>query len=425
MSVGNPKFWIPVKTLTLKGHTSMDANSAARKLELWKGNEAIAEAAVRAGLEAYFGYPITPQTELLEYLSTRLPPLKNRNGGSRVFLQAESELAAINMVYGAAVAGARTMTSSSSPGFSLMQEGLSYIAASQAPCVLVDVMRGGPGLGNLAPTQADYFQLTKGGGHGDYHPIVLAPATVQEAVDLTYNAFDLAEKYRAIVIIAIDGNIGQMMEPVAMPPMRAIEKRDRGWELTGARNRPRRINTSLFLQPHELERMNRALSEQDAAVRANETRCVEQFTDDAELIVVAFGSAARIAQTAVKHARARGLRVGLFRPVSLYPFPEDRLTELATRTRQFLVVEMNAGQMVQDVRLAVDRAAGATRYPDYAGGAVNWSWMPRPTVQFFGTMGGLTPMPDEILERIEKYMPVLPLSETMIERAALDIAYTN
>lgn len=308
------------------------------------------------------------------------------------------------MVYGAAVAGARTMTSSSSPGFSLMQEGLSYIAASQVPCVLVDVMRGGPGLGNLAPTQADYFQLTKGGGHGDYHPLVLAPATVQEAVDLTYQAFDLAEKYRAIVIIAIDGNIGQMMEPVAMPPLRALTVRDRGWELTGAAGRPRRINTSLFLQPHELEQMNRALSDKDAAVRANEVRYVEQFTDDAELVVVAFGSAARISQTAVKQARARGLRVGLFRPVSLYPFPENRLAQLSQRVRQFLVVEMNAGQMAQDVRLAVERDAD---------------------VQFFGAMGGLVPMPDEILARIEKYMPPVLSQEPMIERAALDIAYTN
>jgi 2-oxoglutarate ferredoxin oxidoreductase subunit alpha len=372
--------------------------------QLWKGNEAIAEAAVRAGLDAYFGYPITPQTELLEYLSARLPLLQKKGGGSRVFLQAESELAAVNMLYGAAVAGARAMTSSSSPGFSLMQEGLSYIAASQVPCVLVDVMRGGPGLGNLAPTQGDYFQLTKGGGHGDYHPIVLAPATVQEAVDLTYNAFDLAEKYRAIVIIAIDGNIGQMMEPVEMPPMREIEPTDRGWELTGALNRPRRINTSLFLQPEELERMNAALTEKDKAIRANEVRYAEQGVDDAELIVVAFGSAARIAQTAVKDARTRGIRVGLFRPISLYPFPENRLTELSYRVHQFLVVEMNAGQMVQDVRLAVERDAD---------------------VRFFGTMGGVVPMPDEILEHIEKYMPAMPPEEPMIERAALDIAYTN
>ncbi|MBI4672108.1 MAG: 3-methyl-2-oxobutanoate dehydrogenase subunit VorB [Chloroflexi bacterium] len=371
--------------------------------QLWKGNEAIAEAAVRAGLEAYFGYPITPQTELLEYLATRLPGLKNSFGGNRVFLQAESELAAINMVYGAAVAGARTMTSSSSPGFSLMQEGLSYIAASQAPCVVVNVMRGGPGLGNLAPTQADYFQMTKGGGHGDYHPIVLAPATVQEAVDLTYGAFDLAEKYRAIVILAIDGNIGQMMEPVEMPPLREIRAHDRGWELTGAVNRPRRFNSSLFLLPEELEHMNRALSEKDAAIRANEVRCVEQHTDNADLVIVAFGSAARIAQTAVKEARARGLQVGLFRPLSLYPFPEKRLTELSYHVHQFLVVEMSAGQMVQDVQLAVERDAD---------------------VHFFGTMGGIVPLPDEILAQIEKYMPMMLPNETDQERDVLDVAYT-
>lgn len=380
-------------------------HTTEEKLCLWKGNEAIAEAAVRAGLEAYFGYPITPQTELLEYLSTRLPALKNHTGGSRIFLQAESELAAINMVYGAAAAGARTMTSSSSPGFSLMQEGLSYIAASQVPCVLVDVMRGGPGLGNLAPTQADYFQLTKGGGHGDYHPIVLAPATVQEAVDLTYNAFDLAEEYRTIVIIAIDGNIGQMMEPVLMPPMRAPEDRanqDRGWELTGAMHRPRRVVSSLFLLPEELEHMNRVLTEKDDAVRAGQVKYQTRYTDDAEMVVVAFGSAARIAQTAVHEARANGVRVGLFRPVSLYPFPEKELMELSYRVHRFLVVEMNAGQMVQDVRLAVERDAD---------------------VEFFGTMGGLVPMPDEILTRIQKFMPV-SLHDEMEGSDAVDVAYT-
>lgn len=371
--------------------------------QLWKGNQAIAEAAVRAGLEAYFGYPITPQTELLEYLSARLPELKNSRGGTRVFLQAESELAAINMVYGASLAGARAMTSSSSPGFSLMQEGLSYIAASQAPCVVVNVMRGGPGLGNLAPTQADYFQMTKGGGHGDYHAIVLAPATVQEAVDLMYGAFDLAEKYRAIVIIAIDGNIGQMMEPVEMPPMRDLYPRARDWELTGAVNRPRRFNTSLFLQPEELERMNRALSEKDAAICADEARYVERHVADAELLVVAFGSAARIAQTAVKEARARGLNVGLFRPVSLYPFPEKRLAELSYRVRQFLVVELSAGQMLQDVQRAVERDAD---------------------VHFFGAMGGLVPLPDEILAHIEKHMPMTLPTESDQAHDSLDVAYT-
>lgn len=346
--------------------------------ELWKGNEAIAEATVRAGAEAYFGYPITPQTELLEYMSARMIDL------GRVFLQAESELAAINMVYGAACAGSRVLSSSSSPGISLMQEGLSYIAASQVPCVLVDVMRGGPGLGNIAPTQGDYFQLTKGGGHGDYHPIVLAPSSVQEAADLSYGAFELAEKYRTIVIIALDGNIGQMMEPVEMPPMRVFEKRDRGWELTGAIGRERRFITSLFLQPEELEAVNRALQDKDAAIRRDEVRYEEQGMDDAELVLVAFGSAARIAQTAVKDARALGIRVGIFRPISLYPFPTSALAGIAERVNRFLVVEMNAGQMLEDVRLAVGSDV---------------------SVKFFGKMGGMVPMPDEILAEIKSFAP--------------------
>lgn len=367
--------------------------------ELWKGNEAIAEAAVRAGLDAYFGYPITPQTELLEYLSTRLPSLSD---GKRVFLQAESELAAINMVYGAACAGARTMTSSSSPGFSLMQEGLSYIAASQVPCVVVNVMRGGPGLGNLAPTQADYFQMTKGGGHGDYRPIVLAPSSVQEAVDLMYGAFDLAEKYRCIVIIAIDGNIGQMMEPVEMPTLREIAKKDFGWELTGARGRSRRIITSLFLKPPELEAMNAALANKDDAIRAEQVRYAERFTADAELVIVAFGSAARISQTAIQRAREMGIRVGLFRPISLYPFPEQELARLSQRVNQFLVVEMSAGQMVQDVERAVERDAD---------------------VHLYGKMGGLVPMPDEILEQIEKYLPAVETETTFTAEEALVAAY--
>jgi 2-oxoglutarate ferredoxin oxidoreductase subunit alpha len=293
--------------------------------ELWKGNEAIAEAAVRAGLEAYFGYPITPQTELLEYLSRRMPELR------RVFLQAESEVAAVNMVYGAAVSGARAMSSSSSPGFSLMQEGLSYIAASQVPAVIVDVMRGGPGLGNIAPTQADYFQLVKGGGHGDYFPIVLAPASVQEAADLTYHSFDIAEKYRCIVIIAADGNIGQMMEPVELPPMKKLEKKDRGWELTGAVGRERRTITSLYLQPEELDALNTRIRSTEEAINRNEVRYDSRFTDDADLIVVAFGTAARVAQTAVKEARERGMRVGLFRPISLWPFPSMPLAIVRAR----------------------------------------------------------------------------------------------
>jgi 2-oxoglutarate ferredoxin oxidoreductase subunit alpha len=347
--------------------------------ELWKGNEAVAEAAVRAGLEAYFGYPITPQTELLEYLARRLPEL------DRVFLQAESELGAINMVYGAACAGARVMTSSSSPGISLMQEALSYIAGSRVPCVVVDMMRGGPGLGNIAPAQSDYFQLTKGGGHGDYHPLVLAPASVQEAVDLTYEAFDLAERYRTTVIIAADGTIGQMMEPVELPPLRVLPSQDRGWELTGAIGRPRRFITSLSLEPEGLERMNLVLQEQLADIRAHEVRWEERWTADADLIVVAFGSAARTALSAVKEARAAGERVGLFRPISLWPFPAARLAALAARVPRFLVVEMNAGQMLEDVRLAVGSG---------------------PAVSFLGRLGGLIPMPDEIGAEIAAFGPV-------------------
>jgi len=360
--------------------------------ELLKGNEAIAEAAVRAGVEAYFGYPITPQTELLEYMSRRLPEL------NRTFLQAESEVAAINMVYGAACAGARVMTSSSSPGVSLMMEGVSYIFGSEVPCVIVDVMRGGPGLGNIAPSQADYFQVVKGGGHGDYRPITLAPATVQEAIDLTYQAFELAEKYRTIVFILLDGNIGQMMEPAELPPMRAVA--DRGtnsaersasdgrratWALTGAKGRPKNIITSIYLVPEVEEEYNRKLQAKLALIRENEVRCAEYQIEDAEHLVIGFGTSGRVAQTAVKQARAEGLRVGLFRPISLFPFPEKRLAELARQARSFLVVEMNAGQMIEDVRLAVSGQG--------PGGST-------PPVKFYGRMGGVVPLPDEVLEEI-------------------------
>jgi len=342
--------------------------------ELWEGNQAIAEAALRAGLDAYFGYPITPQTELLEYLAKKMPPMK------RAFVQAESEIGAINMVYGAASAGARVMSSSSSPGVSLMQEGLSYIAGSEVPVVLVDMMRGGPGLGNIAPSQADYFQLTKGGGHGDYHPIVLAPASVQEAVDLTYGAFDLAEKYRHIVIIAADGNIGQMMEPVELPPPRDIVKQDHGWELLGAQGRPHRIVSSIHLQPEDLHEFNQHLQDKHREIEKNEVRYAEYWMDDAEYVVVAFGSAARAAQSAARWAHAQGIRVGVFRPISLYPFPTTQLAAISRRVRAILVVEMNAGQMLEDVQRAV-----AERVP----------------VKFFGRMGGLVPFPDEILPEIK------------------------
>jgi 2-oxoglutarate ferredoxin oxidoreductase subunit alpha len=359
--------------------------------ELLKGNEAIAEAAVRAGVEAYFGYPITPQTELLEYMSMRMPEL------NRAFLQAESELAAINMVYGAACTGARVMTSSSSPGVSLMMEGVSYIFASEVPCVIADVMRAGPGLGNIAPSQSDYLQVVKGGGHGDYRPIVLAPATVQEAIDLTYGAFDLAEKYRTVVFILLDGNIGQMMEPAELPPMRAVRGRTNSaeqgagdghsaaWALTGAKGRPKNIITSIYLDPDVEERYNRKLQAKLEAIRASEVRYAEHQIEDAECIVVGFGTSGRVAQTAVKQARGEGLRVGLFRPISLFPFPEQRLAELARQARSFLVVEMNAGQMIEDVRLAI------------SGHGPNGT---TPPVKFYGRMGGAVPLPDEVLEQI-------------------------
>ncbi len=343
--------------------------------QLWKGNEALAEAAVRAGLVAYFGYPITPQTELLEYLSGRMVRL------GRAFLQAESELAAINMVYGAACTGVRTMTSSSSPGISLMQEGLSYMAASEVPVVLVDIMRGGPGLGNIQPSQADYFQVTKTSGHGDFRPLVLAPATVQEAVDLVYEAFDLAEQYRTIVIVVADGNIGQMMEPAEMPPMREINGDRPHWALVGADGRDHRIITSLELGAERLEALNLRLQRKIARVKREQVRWKEDKTDDAEILVVAFGTMGRISTTAAEMAWEKGIRAGVFRPISLFPFPAARLEELSQRVKRILVVEMNAGQMLEDVKLAVGK--------DYP-------------VEFYGRMGGIVPLPDDVLEAVER-----------------------
>jgi 2-oxoglutarate ferredoxin oxidoreductase subunit alpha len=341
--------------------------------QLLKGNEAIAEAAIRVGLDAYFGYPITPQTELLEYMAQRMPEL------GRVFVQAESEVAAINMVYGAACADKRVMTSSSSPGISLMQEGMSYIAGSEVPAVIVDVMRGGPGLGNIGPSQGDYFQMVKMAGHGDFRPIVLAPATVQEAIDLTMLAFDLAERYRTIVTILLDGNIGQMMEPAELPPMRLDTRPASEWAVSGAAGRAKRLISSIQLQPEALEASNRRLQEKIATIARHEVRSKEYMLDEAELIVVGFGSAGRIAQSAIKAVRQQGIRAGLLRPVSLFPFPEQRLAQLAGQARGFLVVEMNAGQMLDDVKIAV-----AGRAP----------------VRFYGRMGGMVPLPDEIMEAI-------------------------
>ncbi len=343
--------------------------------ELWEGNQAIAEAAIRGGVEAFFGYPITPQTELLEHMAARMPEL------GRTFLQAESEVASINMVYGAASGGARAMSSSSSPGISLMQEGLSYIAASEVPVVLVDIMRGGPGLGNIQPSQSDYFQITRSAGHGDFHPIVLAPATIQEAVDMVYDAFPLAEKYRTLVIIAADGSLGQMMEPAEMPPMRPLlTEEERGdWAVRGKGTRAKRIVTSLFLKEDELEALNHRLQAKLRAIEAAEQRWEEVETADADYLLVAYGTVARTCKTVLREARAAGVRVGLFRPISLWPFPYARLRELSHGKQAILVTEMSVGQMLEDVRLAV-----AERCP----------------IHFYGRTGGVIPLPDEVLETL-------------------------
>lgn len=343
--------------------------------ELMKGNIAIAEAAIRAGCEAYFGYPITPQTELLEHMARRMPEL------DRVFLQAESEVAAVNMVYGAASTGRRVMSSSSSPGFSLMQEGFSYIAGSEIPAVVVDVMRGGPGLGNIQPTQGDYYQVTRSAGHGDYHPIVLAPASVQEAIDLTVLAFDLADKYRHLVYVVLDGMIGQMMEPAELPPMRDVSSHPEAeeWALTGAVGREPNVVHSLYMGAENCERFNLRIQDRLKIIRANEQRYYEVFTEDADVIVVGYGTAGRIAESAVRTAREEGLKVGLLRPVALWPFPEKRLSALADESCAFLVVEMNAGQMIDDVRIAT-----GCQVP----------------VEFYGRLGGVVPMPEEIYDSI-------------------------
>jgi 2-oxoglutarate ferredoxin oxidoreductase subunit alpha len=344
---------------------------------LMKGNEAIAEAAIRAGCEAYFGYPITPQTEVLEYMSGRMPAL------GRAFVQAESELGAVNMVYGAACTGARVMTTTSSPGFSLMQEGLSYISCSEVPAVVVNIMRGGPGLGNIQPSQADYFQMTKGGGHGDYEPIVLAPSTVQETVDLVMLAFDLADKYRQPVYVIADGLIGQIMEPVELPELKQPTRPERPWALTGAKGRPRNINTSLQLDPPTLEKVNLRLQETFKRIRENEQRYEEYMTEDADLLLVAYGTAARIGKTALSKARREGMKVGLFRPITVDPYPYGALRKAADKAKRVLVVEMSAGQMLEDVRLAL---------------------MDKRPIHFFGKMGGIVPLPEDVLDEIKKVM---------------------
>jgi 2-oxoglutarate ferredoxin oxidoreductase subunit alpha len=343
--------------------------------ELIKGNIAFAEAAIRAGLGAYFGYPITPQTEALEWMAQRMPEL------GRAFVQAESELAAINMVYGAACTGVRVMTSSSSPGISLMMEGVSYIAGSEVPVVIVDVMRGGPGLGNIAPAQGDYNQIVHGGGHGDYHPIVLAPSSVQETIDLTIEAFDLAERYRTICFVLIDGVIGQMMEPAELPPMQPLRTTFPDWAVYGAKDRPKRILNSLYLNPTDQEAVTMRLLKRWMDIQQAEVKYKSYYTEDAKCLVVGFGTSGRVALSAVRAARAEGIRVGLLRPVTLNPFPHEALQELCKSLDSVLVVEMNTGQMLDDVLLDT-------------GGRV--------PVEFYGRPAGFVPVPDEILSEIRR-----------------------
>ncbi|HKJ80897.1 MAG TPA: 3-methyl-2-oxobutanoate dehydrogenase subunit VorB [Ignavibacteriaceae bacterium] len=359
-------------------------NNGKTEARLMKGNEALAEAAIRANIDAYFGYPITPQSEVLEYFTREMP---NRHG---IFLQAESELAAINMIYGAAGAGGRVMTSSSSPGISLMQEGISYIASAQLPCLVVNVNRGGPGLGTIQPSQGDYFQATKGGGHGDYHLIVLAPASVQEMADFVFDAIRLAEKYRNPAMILADGALGQMMEKVILPEEGSLPKSEKSWATVGKpSSRERNIITSLYIQPEKMEGINLELQEKYKKIQ-DEVRYEEISMDDAEIALVAFGLSARVCQKAVDIARERGIRVGLLRPITLYPFPKKVISSIADKVNFFLVVEMNAGQMVEDVALAVNGK--------------------RP-VNFKGRMGGMIPSPEDVVEEIEAIIEKISISQ--------------
>ena len=341
---------------------------------LMKGNEALAEAALRAGCRFFFGYPITPQTELAAYMSKRMPKV----GGT--FLQAESEIAAINMVYGASAAGARVMTSSSSPGISLKGEGISYMAGADLPGVIINVQRGGPGLGGIQPSQADYWQATRALGHGDFRVVVYAPSAVQEMADLAFTAFDVADQYRTPVMILADGMLGQMMEPVVMPEPRD-EQVEKPWATTGHKHkRPHNVVNSLYLTADELERLNVERYERYAVIERDEQRAETFLVEDANVVVVAFGASARVARSAVVEARAKGVKAGLIRPITLWPFPVDALEAAVPTAKAFLTVEMNMGQMVDDVRLAVNG---------------------RRPVEFFGRTGGVIPTPVEVLAQIE------------------------
>ncbi len=353
---------------------SATATADTTRPVLMKGNQAMAEAAIQAGCDAYFGYPITPQAEVLEWMARRMPEL------GRVFVQAESELGAINMALGAGAAGARVFVSSSSPGISLMAEGMSYMAGSEIPVVLLNVMRGGPGLGSIGPSQSDYFQAVKGHGHGDYRTPVLAPASIAEAVSLVADAFEIAERYRTPVMILADGVIGQAMEPV-VPQYREPPRPADGWQLTGANGRPPRVLRSLNLAPEDLERHNRDLQAKYAEIARNEVRYATEDLDDAEIAIVAYGTAARVARTAVERAREHDLKVGIFRPISLWPFPAEELALALRGKRAAVVVELSAGQMVEDVRLAL-------------GGSV--------PVFFHGRTGGMVPTPGEVVDVVRR-----------------------
>lgn len=342
---------------------------------LMKGNEAMAEAAITAGCRHYFGYPITPQTEVAAYMAKRMPKI----GGT--FLQAESEVAAINMVIGAASAGVKVMTSSSSPGISLKQEGISYLAGCELPALVVNVQRGGPGLGGIQPSQSDYFQACKGGGHGDYHLIVLAPATVQEMYDLTFKGFHLAEKYRMTAMILADGTMGQMMEPVQLTDVK-IPVIEKPWATNGTKNHEgRNVINSLSLLPEELEVWNHKRYDRYAIVEKNEVMYEEFMTEDADIIVVAFGIAARVSKNAIVEARNKGIKVGLIRPITLWPFPKEALLKASKTAKAFISVELNMGQMIEDVKLSINCS--------------------RP-VYFVGRTGGMIPSPEEVLAKIEE-----------------------
>jgi 2-oxoglutarate ferredoxin oxidoreductase subunit alpha len=339
------------------------------------GNEALAEAAIIAGCDAYFGYPITPQNEIPAYMSRRMAE------EGRVFVQSESELAAINMVFGASATGKRAMTSSSSPGISLMQEGISYLSGAELPAVVVNVMRGGPGLGNIAPSQADYFQATRGGGHGDYRTVVLGPSSVQELVDCMPLAFDLADQYRMTVVVLADGILGQMMEPVSLEKKLGRKLPRKDWALTGAKDRSQNIIRSLWLQEGVLEQLNYKLQAKYKQVEKNEVLCEQQNIDDADIVVVAYGIAARIVRGAVQKAREDGIKVGWIRPITLWPFPTEQISKAADEFRIFLVVEMSCGQMLEDVKLAISGKS---------------------PVVFYGRPGGGVPTIDEILDKIRQ-----------------------